>query len=347
MIFRTRIVLPVSVIAAASLALAGCAADDGGGGAGDSALRIVASTSVYGDIAATIAGDAAEVTSIIHDVAQDPHEYEATPRDALALSGADLVILNGGGYDAFMRTLLEAHDDGAVVLDAVELSGLEEEEHHEEDEHAHEEHEHAHEHEHDAEDHAHEHDGHEHEHDGHEHGAFNEHVWYSLDAMRTLAEELATRLAELAPASADTVAANARDFVAGLDELAQRATGIAASHAGAPIAVTEPVPLHLLELAGLDDVTPAEFSRAVEEGTDAPALVVRDVVALVGDGSVVMLAYNEQTVGPQTEQVLEAAQAAGTPVVSFTELLPAGEHYLGWMGANLDAVESALSRVSR
>src|SRR5690606_12556943 len=234
MTFRSCIVLHVSVIAAASLALTGCATDDGGGGADDAILRIVASTNVYGDIAATIAGDAAEVTSIIHDAAQDPHEYEATPRDALAIADADLVIVNGGGYDAFMHTLLEAHDTRAVVLDAVELSALEHDEHVGD-----------------------EHDGEEaegDEHDQHDHGEFNEHVWYSFDARASLADELAWRLGELDPEGAATFTANADEFSAGLDTLAQRASGIAAAHPHTHVAITEPVPLYLLEAAGLENV---------------------------------------------------------------------------------------------
>lgn len=315
------------------LALSACADAGPAAGGPDATLRIVASTNVYGDIAATIAGDAAEVTAIIHDVAQDPHDYETSPRDALALARADLVILNGGGYDSFMGTLLEVHDEGAAVLDVVELSGLVEPtgEDHPAGDHG-DEHQ---------DDHAEDGDAHD-AHEGHAHGAVNEHVWYSIDAMAALVDELAMRLGELDPASADTFEANAREFRSGLDSLADRAAGIAAAHADTPIAVTEPVPLHLLELAGLHDVTPAAFSAAIEEGTDAPALVVRDVIALVSDGSVALLAYNAQTAGPQTEQVLEAAQQAGTPVVSFTELLPEGEQYLEWMAANLDAVDAAL-----
>jgi zinc/manganese transport system substrate-binding protein len=312
------------VIAAASLALTGCATDDGGGDADDAILRIVASTNVYGDIAATIAGDAAEVTSIIHDAAQDPHEYEATPRDALAIADADLVIVNGGGYDEFMHTLLEAHDNDAVVVDAVELSGLAPDDHDHEDGGEGEGE--------DAD-----------EHDHHDHGEFNEHVWYSLDAMASLAEELAVRLGELDPADADAFASNAQTFTAALGDLTARASGIAEAQSHTHIAITEPVPLYLLEAAGLENATPEEFSEAVEEGTDAPALVVRAVIDLVAGPGIALLAYNEQTVGPQTEQVLAAAQDAGTPVVSFTELLPEGEDYLGWMAANLDAIEAALA----
>jgi zinc/manganese transport system substrate-binding protein len=328
MTFRSCIVLHVSVIAAASLALTGCATDDGGGGADDAILRIVASTNVYGDIAATIAGDAAEVTSIIHDAAQDPHEYEATPRDALAIADADLVIVNGGGYDEFMHTLLEAHDNDAVVVDAVGLSGLAPDDHdHEDGGEGEGEGEGE-----DAD-----------EHDHHDHGEFNEHVWYSLDAMASLAEELAVRLGELDPADADAFASNAQTFTAALGDLTARASGIAEAQSHTHIAITEPVPLYLLEAAGLENATPEEFSEAVEEGTDAPALVVRAVIDLVAGPGIALLAYNEQTVGPQTEQVLAAAQDAGTPVVSFTELLPEGEDYLGWMAANLDAIEAALA----
>lgn len=304
---RARVLLPASILAATALALAGCAPADEGNGAG---LSIVTSTNVYGDLAATIAGDAAEVTAIIHDSAQDPHEYEATPRDALAIAEADLVVVNGGGYDEFMATLLEAHDTRAVVVDAVELSGLETG-HHDEGEH--------------------------------EHGEVNEHVWYDLDAMAELTDALATQLSALDPAHAEVFTANAAQLTAGLDQLAQRASGIATTHGGARVAITEPVPLYLLEAAGLENATPEEFSEAVEEGTDAPALVVRAVIDLVAGPGIALLAYNEQTVGPQTEQVLAAAQDAGTPVVSFTELLPEGEDYLGWMAANLDAIEAALA----
>lgn len=321
---RTRIALPVLLAAATALALTGCASDSPAGeGGGDDGIRVVASTNVYGDIAQTVAGDAAEVTSIIHDPAQDPHEYEATSRDALALADADLVIVNGGGYDEFMQKLLDAHGGDPVVLDAVEISGLEGDDH----DHAEDEDSTA-----DADE--------EHHHD---HGAFNEHVWYSFEAMAALAEEIAEHLAELDPENADAFTANARTFSEGLDSLTATASDLAAAHAGETFAITEPVPLYLLEAAGLEDVTPAEFSEAVEEGTDAPALVLRDVVALVSDGSVAFLAYNAQTVGPQTQEVLDAATDAGTPVVSFTELLPEGEHYLDWMATNLSAVADALA----
>lgn len=75
---RTTALAPVLLIAA-GVALAGCtAAPDTAGPPSADTITVVASTTVYGDLAATIGGDAVEVTSIIDDPNKDPHEYEAS-----------------------------------------------------------------------------------------------------------------------------------------------------------------------------------------------------------------------------------------------------------------------------
>src|SRR5690348_1175356 len=69
---------------------------------------VVAATNVYGDVVQRIAGDAAEVTSVITDPTADPHSYEANPQNQLALSKADVIVENGGGYDDFIDTMLKS-----------------------------------------------------------------------------------------------------------------------------------------------------------------------------------------------------------------------------------------------
>jgi zinc/manganese transport system substrate-binding protein len=114
--------LPAALIALGLVtALAACAAPTDP--ADDGELRIVASTNVYGDLAATIAGPDATVTSIIDDPSADPHGFEANPRVQLALAEADLVIANGGGYDDFVDEMLEASGNTtAVELHAVDAA---------------------------------------------------------------------------------------------------------------------------------------------------------------------------------------------------------------------------------
>ena len=56
-----------------------------------------------------------------------------------------------------------------------------------------------------------------------------------------------------------------------------------------------------------------------------------------------VLAYNQQTTGPQTEAVLAAAERNSIGVVPVTETLPTDQTYLSWMKANLQALSGALS----
>jgi zinc/manganese transport system substrate-binding protein len=93
-----------AIVLSAVLALSGCAPTQ----AESQKFQIVASTNVWGSIAAAIGGDKVEVTSIIDNANKDPHSYEATARDQLAVEKADLVIANGGGYDDFIDTMSQA-----------------------------------------------------------------------------------------------------------------------------------------------------------------------------------------------------------------------------------------------
>ncbi len=321
-----RLAVP-ALLAVTAVGLASCG--DGGSGAqtgdaaGDGALTVVTATNVYGDIAAVVGGDDVEVTAIVDSLSQDPHSYEATVQDKLSVSEADLVIENGGGYDPFLGRLAE--ETGVeTVLSAVELSGLDEG-HPEEDADE------------DAEAHADAAGG-----DGHDHGAFNEHVWYHLPAMMTLADTLAQELGRLDEANADAYRERADAFTADLQALQERLTALAADGPGGEVAVTEPVPAYLLEAAGLTDATPEEFTEAIEEESEVPVAVLEDMKSLVAGGTLAFLAYNDQTEGSQTEAVRSAAEDAGLPVLGFTETLPDGEDYVSWMTANTDSIEAAL-----
>ncbi len=124
-----------------------------------------------------------------------------------------------------------------------------------------------------------------------------------------------------------------------------KAEAIGRAHPGARVAVTEPVPGYLIESAGLVDATPPEFAEAVEEDTDPPAAVVAQTLALFGPDPVRALIVNAQTETPTTDQVRQAAQTGGVPIVEVSETLPAGSgDYLSWMGGQVDALAAALDK---
>jgi zinc/manganese transport system substrate-binding protein len=313
----------LTVVAGFSVVLTACspAAESTRASAGNGVVEVVASTSVYGDIVSTIGGNKVRVNSIITRTSQDPHSYEATTQDKLTVSKAELLVENGGGYDDFVSKLADDTGlDQANVLNAVELSGLAPE----------------------GETGAHtESAGSSGPAPSHE--GFNEHVWYSLPAMARLADAVAAKLGELEPSSAGTFKTNAASFKESLAGLEAKLAATKAPAGHAAVAVTEPVPLYLLAAAGLEDQTPAEYKAAIESGSDVPPAVLKAAVDLVRSGAVRLLAYNAQTEGPQTLALKAAAEAAGVPVLNFSETLPDGKNYLQWMADNVDGIAGTLS----
>lgn len=94
-------------------------------GAADGRLSVVAAESFWGSVAAQLGGERVHVTSIVHSSGADPHDFEATPRDARRMAAAQYVIVNGAGYDPWAGDVLSANPaDGRVVLDVGALLGV-------------------------------------------------------------------------------------------------------------------------------------------------------------------------------------------------------------------------------
>lgn len=87
-------------------------------------VKIVAAENFYGGVAKQIAGDAAEVTAILSNPNQDPHEFTSDAKTAKAVADADIVIYNGLGYDGWMDKLLgTAGKPHRVVVRVADLIG--------------------------------------------------------------------------------------------------------------------------------------------------------------------------------------------------------------------------------
>ena len=90
-----------------TVALGGCSSspttDRGRGGAGT--IRVVAGQIQYGNVAAQIGGTFVSVTSVESSPTTDPHSYEVSPGVAAEISTAQVVIVNGLGYDDFIAKI--------------------------------------------------------------------------------------------------------------------------------------------------------------------------------------------------------------------------------------------------
>lgn len=170
----------------------------------------------------------------------------------------------------------------------------------------------------------------------------NPHLWYDVTALPRIAAAIEQALAAADAKHADAYAKGLREFTASLHQLLLEVQGIAAAHAGAAVAYTEPVPGYLVRAAGLRNLAPSSFTRPIEQGTEPSASAVSAMTALASGRRIRVLLYNEQAISPITARIREAAQRAGVPVVAITETLPAGLTFQRWQLDQVRALQRAL-----
>ena len=85
---------------------------------------MVAAENFWGNLATQLGGNHVSVSSVISDPNADPHEYASSTETARKFATADLVILNGAGYDQWGNKLLDANaSEGRVVLNIADFLG--------------------------------------------------------------------------------------------------------------------------------------------------------------------------------------------------------------------------------
>jgi zinc/manganese transport system substrate-binding protein len=275
-------------------------------------ITIVASTNVWGNVAKSIGGDRVQVVSIIENFAQDPHSYEASARDQLAVNDADLIVANGGGYDPFMDSLAKAAGDREILY--VYLS----EELEAGDENAHD-------------------DGH-----NHDHSDGNEHVWYDFHVVEDFAARLAGKLAALDSEYSSLYSDNLIVFQSEIEILEDRMAGVSGKYAGASFVASEPVANYLLIELGLNDLTPKTFSQAIEEEMDVSPKDLLEIQNLLKSKAIDVFVVNPQTGSVQIDSLVALAKQNSIAVVELSELLPEGTRYFDWMDLNIANLEAAL-----
>ena len=118
----------ITRIAIAALASVGMLASVAACGSGQSAsekngtIEVVASVNQWGTVAKTLGGDNVNVTSIINSTNVDAHDYEPTTSDIAKLQKAQVIIVNGAGYDAW--AVKAAQTANAIIVNAAEIGGV-------------------------------------------------------------------------------------------------------------------------------------------------------------------------------------------------------------------------------
>jgi zinc/manganese transport system substrate-binding protein len=142
---------------------------------------VVTSFSILGDMVKEIAGDKVEVKSLV-EPNQDPHVFEPRPQHAKDLARADLVVVNGLGFEGWLDRLISASGfQGDLLVATTGVTPLM---------------------------HAHHHTHHAH----HDHGVFDPHAWHSLKNAPIYIDNIVEGLSRLVPEEASFFKARAAAY---------------------------------------------------------------------------------------------------------------------------------------
>lgn len=156
-------------------------------------LKVVATTSIIGDVVAQVGGDAVLLTTLIAP-GQDPHSFEPGAQALASVAGAHVIFVNGWELEeALAHDLEEIAGDAPVVPISANIIPLLAGEA-------------------------------EHEGEGEpEHSGADPHVWFSVANVKQWVENVTQVLGELDPANRDLYESNATAYLAELDALADYA----------------------------------------------------------------------------------------------------------------------------
>lgn len=156
-------------------------------------VKAVASFSILADFVRQVGGDRVSVQALVGPDG-DSHSYEPRPADAAALARADVVFVNGLGFEGFLDRLVQASGTKAPVIVATDgLTPIEaaEDDHHD-----------------------HDHEGHD-----HDHGPVDPHAWQSVANARLYVSNVAKGLCDVDSAGCPEYKARGAAYDAKLAEL--------------------------------------------------------------------------------------------------------------------------------
>lgn len=159
-------------------------------------LKVVATFSVLSDMVQQIGKEHVEVKVLVN-WDEDAHVFQPSPDDVKQIANADLLVLNGLGFEGWLARLLSAAEytgPSVEVTKGVELIALAKE---------HDEHEH------------------EHEHEGHNHASsvYDPHAWHSLKAALIYVDNIAKALIKADPANKSSYLENLKQYSESLEQL--------------------------------------------------------------------------------------------------------------------------------
>lgn len=169
-------------------------------------ISVVTTIFPYYDFTRSIAGDKADIRLLLSP-GSEPHSYDPSPSDIVAIENCDIFIYNGGESDEWVESVLDSVENKNMkvmrMMDYVDLLYEQSVEH---DEHDHEEHNEEHDHDHVEE--------------------YDEHIWTSVKNAEKLATAIYDELSLCDSENKETYSSNKDSYLAKLHTLDSEITDI-------------------------------------------------------------------------------------------------------------------------
>ncbi|MDN5999229.1 MAG: zinc ABC transporter substrate-binding protein, partial [Lacticaseibacillus paracasei] len=149
----------------------------------------------------------------------------------------------------------------------------------------------------------------------------NEHIWYDPRTMPKLANTLADKFAKKDPADKATFKANAKKYIASLDDLNTLINKLKSKVNGQLVDVSEPVFGYALDYLGYK-VNDDHFSKSTEDGTDYSAKDIHGIETDIKEKKIAFFVNNIQASSKTVNQLVKLAEQNNVPVLKVTETLP-------------------------
>lgn len=211
-----------TALAVTAMLTAACGSSDAASGDGSDRPTVVVTTNILGDVVRQSLGGLVDV-DVIMPLGSDPHDFAPSARQAEAMEQADLLVLNGAGFEEGMRDIiLNVEDSGTptfTAADHVALLTLGDNDHDDDDDHETDEEDHTDD-DHDDDD-----------HDDHGSGV-DPHLWTDPDRVTDVVVALGAAVAELDGMNGDQLSVSVDTYVA---ELAELANGMESTLSDVPV----------------------------------------------------------------------------------------------------------------
>jgi zinc/manganese transport system substrate-binding protein len=171
----------------------------------------------------------------------------------------------------------------------------------------------------------------------------NPHLWYSPDYVTQVSDAVTQQLEAVAPDAKSYFEKQRTALTATLKPYTDLVAKLKSEATGKTYGATEGVFDYMAQAVGLVDKTPAGFARAAANESDPAPADLKAFQDALAAHQIDVLIYNTQTEGSIPEQVHQAAEKAGVPIVDVTETVaPGASSFEDWLVPQLTALAKAL-----